>query len=41
MNQGNKFNVGYVGKKKTNSLKPAKGTNLFFAIYVVMRASEL
>jgi CRISPR-associated endonuclease Csn1 len=32
--KGNKFNVGYVGNKKTKYVEAAKGTNLFFAIYV-------
>jgi CRISPR-associated endonuclease Csn1 len=31
--KGNKFNVGYVGNKKTKYVEAAKGTNLFFAIY--------
>ncbi|MDL2251346.1 type II CRISPR RNA-guided endonuclease Cas9 [Odoribacter sp. OttesenSCG-928-J03] len=31
---GNKFPVGYVGNKKTKYVEAAKGTNLFFAIYV-------
>ncbi|MDR0395478.1 MAG: type II CRISPR RNA-guided endonuclease Cas9, partial [Tannerella sp.] len=32
--KGNKFNVGYTGNKKTKYVEAAKGTNLFFAIYV-------
>jgi CRISPR-associated endonuclease Csn1 len=31
--KGNKFNVGYIGNKKTKYVEAAKGTNLFFAIY--------
>lgn len=31
--KGKKFNVGYVGNKKTKYVESAKGTNLFFAIY--------
>jgi hypothetical protein len=32
--KGNKFNVGYSGNKKDKYVEAAKGTNLFFAIYV-------
>ena len=32
--KGNKFNVGYIGNKKHKYVEAAKGTNLFFAIYV-------
>jgi len=32
--KGNKFNVGSSGNKKTKFVETAKGTNLFFAIYV-------
>ena len=31
---GNKFPVGYTGNKKAKYVEAAKGTNLFFAIYV-------
>ncbi|MDR1505408.1 MAG: hypothetical protein LBT43_23425 [Prevotella sp.] len=31
---GNKFQVGYTGNKKAKYVEAAKGTNLFFAIYV-------
>lgn len=31
---GNKFQVGYTGNKKVKYVEAAKGTNLFFAIYV-------
>ncbi len=31
---GNKFNVGFSGNKKDKYVEAAKGTNLFFAIYV-------
>lgn len=31
---GNKFNVGITGNKKSKFVEAAKGTNLFFAIYV-------
>lgn len=31
--EGNKFNMGYSGNKKTKYVEAAKGTNLFFAIY--------
>jgi CRISPR-associated endonuclease Csn1 len=31
---GNKFQVGYIGNKKDKYVEAAKGTNLFFAIYV-------
>ena len=31
---GNKFNVGHVGNKSSKYVEAAKGTNLFFAIYV-------
>jgi CRISPR-associated endonuclease Csn1 len=30
---GNKFQVGYIGNKKTKYVEAAKGTNLFFTIY--------
>lgn len=30
---GNKFQVGYMGSKRTKYVEAAKGTNLFFAIY--------
>jgi CRISPR-associated endonuclease Csn1 len=32
--KGNKFNVGHEGNKKTKFVEAAKGTNLFFAIYI-------
>lgn len=32
--KGNKFNVGSLGNKKDKYVESAKGTNLFFAIYV-------
>ena len=32
--KGNKFNVGVVGNKKDKFVEAAKGTNLFFAIYI-------
>jgi CRISPR-associated endonuclease Csn1 len=32
--KGNKFNVGQTGNKKDKYVEAAKGTNLFFAIYV-------
>jgi CRISPR-associated endonuclease Csn1 len=32
--KGNKFNVGVIGNKKDKYVEAAKGTNLFFAIYV-------
>ncbi len=32
--KGNKFNVGSIGNKKDKYVEAAKGTNLFFAIYV-------
>jgi CRISPR-associated endonuclease Csn1 len=32
--KGNKFNVGETGNKKNKFVETAKGTNLFFAIYV-------
>ena len=32
--KGNKFNVGVVGNKKDKFVEAAKGTNLYFAIYV-------
>jgi CRISPR-associated endonuclease Csn1 len=32
--KGNKFNVGYTGNKKNKFVEAAKGTNLFFAVYV-------
>jgi len=32
--KGNKFNVGVAGNKKDKYVEAAKGTNLFFAIYV-------
>ncbi len=31
---GNKFNVGFSGNKKDKYVEAAKGTNLFFAVYV-------
>jgi CRISPR-associated endonuclease Csn1 len=31
---GNKFQVGYIGNKKDKYVEAAKGTNLFFAIYI-------
>jgi CRISPR-associated endonuclease Csn1 len=32
--KGNKFQVGYTGNKKAKYVEAAKGTNLFFAIYI-------
>ncbi len=32
--KGNKFNVGYTGNKKHKYVEAAKGTNLYFAIYI-------
>lgn len=32
--KGNKFRVGYTGNKKDKFVEAAKGTNLFFAVYV-------
>ncbi|MFC3414254.1 type II CRISPR RNA-guided endonuclease Cas9 [Algoriphagus hitonicola] len=32
--KGNKFPVGYIGNKKSKFVEAAKGTNLFFGIYV-------
>jgi CRISPR-associated endonuclease Csn1 len=32
--KGNKFSVGHIGNKKAKFVEAAKGTNLFFAIYI-------
>ena len=37
---GNKFTVGQTGNKKTKYVEAAKGTNLFFAIYVSEEGSR-
>ncbi|MBF0647957.1 type II CRISPR RNA-guided endonuclease Cas9 [Dysgonomonas sp. GY75] len=37
---GNKFQVGYTGNKKVKYVEAAKGTNLFFAIYVDDKGSR-
>lgn len=39
--KGNKFNVGQTGNKRTKFVEAAKGTNLFFAIYINEKGTRI